>query len=463
MSLVNDKNFGGNLTPYKPGSIREAWTLMLPMILTATSMSLMLFFDRLILAQFSTKAMTAAASVGVIVAAIQCALMSIASIAETFVGQHNGAQDFKRVAEPVWQMIWFSLSTIIVTTPLAFFGADFLIADSFYELGAPYFKYLMLFSPLAPLYCALASFFIGLGSPKIVTIVMIIGNIVNISLDYILILGIEGWIEPMSTRGAAIATNIAFVIQCVILGYLFLRKQYRLKYQTNDFRLKVKPLIECLKIGTPSAVSHMIELGAWAVQMNMMARVSEIHITVIAIGQSIFLLFLFISDGMSKGIGAIASNYMGAKKYEIIPKTFISGLKIHFMIIACVLIIFALFHTQLIEAFIEGDYSPEALDKVVYFSKWALVWVWCFLLAEGVVWISVGILTAAGDTKFIMGVNSFNAWAFGILPLYLGVVLNDVSPAAAWFLVALYGAINMLTFLWRYRTGAWRINRVRKN
>lgn len=273
MSSAHGVSFQGKLTPHAPGSLKEAWSVVIPLILTSTSMSLMLFFDRLIVAQYSTKAMAAVASAGIIVATVEFTFMAIANIAEVFVGQHNGAQEYKRVAEPVWQMIWFSLSTTVIALPLAFYGGAFLVPHAQHELGLPFFKYLMMFSPLVPLFGALSSFFVGLGKAKVVTFVTIFGNLLNILLDYILILGVKGWIDPMGTKGAAIGTNIALGCQCLILLGLFLNAKNNGQYATRRWHFKKKPFLGCLKIGTPSAISHLIELGAWSTQMSLMALV----------------------------------------------------------------------------------------------------------------------------------------------------------------------------------------------
>lgn len=453
----------GSLTRYPPGSFRESWHLIFPMILTTASISLMMFADRVILAQYSTKAMTAAASAGIIVVTFEIALLGIAGIAEVFVGQHNGAQDYKRTAEPVWQMIWLSLLSMILFVPIALFGAEFFVADPFDNLGVPYFRGLMLFGFLTPLNGALSSFFVGLGKPRIVTWIVGLGNAINIILDIILILGIQGWIEPMGTLGAAIATNIALGLQSLILFCLFLRKKYGTTYGSYDFRFKLKPFWDCVKIGAPTSISHFVELSAWSFQLNVIAMVSEIHVTVVAVGQSIFLLFMFIADGLSRGLSSIASNYMGAQNYDIIPQCFFSAFKILLIFALSVLLIFIFYSHEMIHLLVQGDYPPEILKKINIFSHQSLKWVWLFIFVDGIVWICVGILTAAGDTKFIMIANGFNAWFFGILPLYICVIYFKMPPSVAWLVISFYGVINMSTFYWRYRAGSWRVNRVRLN
>lgn len=462
MNTQTKTSVKGALTSHKPGSMIEAWGLMYPMMLTAFSMSLMMFADRLILALYSTKAMTAATTASMAVFTVSVSLVGIAGIAETFVGQHNGARDYKRVGEPVWQMLWFCLMSFSVCLPLAYYGAELLVVDPFDDLGVPYFKWLMYFLPLFPASVVFASFFIGLGMPKIVTIVTILANIINIGLDYGMVLGIEGFLEPMGTAGAAIATTISKLFEVGVMGALFLQRKYHLKYNTRDFKFKFKPFWDCLKIGTPSSVSHMLELSAWTVMMHIMARASEVHVTVLAVGQSIFLLFIFISDGMSKGIGAIVSNYMGAKNMDIIPKTFAASFKILCIFMGLVFLIFAFFNYELVHALVEGDYPPDVMAMIIYYSRWSLVLLGGFLFFDGLTWLIIGILTAAGDTKFVMVCNGLSAWIFGILPLLIMVTYFNPNPVVAWSVIMLYGVGNFCIFYWRYKSGSWRVNRIRK-
>src|SRR5262245_51493661 len=180
------------LTKFPQGSMRELWTISLPLMISLLSGSLMLFLDRLLLAQASIDCHNACTNAGVFAAAVQFPFLSTASIAEVFVGQYNGAGQKYKLGEPVWQMIWLSLFTSVIFIPLGLFGGQlFFTIPSLSELEQLYFGWIMLFAPFFCLASALTTFYIGQGHVKFVTVVVILANVVNVGLDLLLIFGVS--------------------------------------------------------------------------------------------------------------------------------------------------------------------------------------------------------------------------------------------------------------------------------
>ena len=85
-----------------------------------------------------------------------------------------------------------------------------------------------------------------------------------------------------------------------------------------------------------------------------------------------------------------------------------------------------------------------------------LRYVWLYIVFDGMVWIIAGILTAAGDTRFIMVTNSTCAWLLGVIPTSLMLTYLSVPPSIAWLMPALYAFINALCFILRYRSSNWQ-------
>ncbi|MBM3610878.1 MAG: hypothetical protein FJX18_05085, partial [Alphaproteobacteria bacterium] len=134
-----------SLTSYPSGSLGEIFTLALPMMLTALSNNLMLFLDRIILGHYSLDAMNSAAAAGSVTLPFVFGGYAITAIAEVFVGQRNGARKYSLVAQPVWQMLWFSLILMLFFIPMGLFMGPFILVDSFLKEGLPYYQWLMCF------------------------------------------------------------------------------------------------------------------------------------------------------------------------------------------------------------------------------------------------------------------------------------------------------------------------------
>ena len=286
-----------------------------------------------------------------------------------------------------------------------------------------------------------------------------LANIINVLLDLLLIFGWEPFVPAMGISGAAIATGVSQTFQALVLFCAFFKKSNRINYGTGAWQLKIKPFIECIKVGFPNAFAHVLEILAWVVFMRMMTSLGHEYITVVAVAQSIFFLFTFITEGISKGASAIAANMIGAKEWHLVWKLFRSGVKFYCQVFLVLGLVLVVFPEPLIRWFIPM-HAAEASEPLVVILKDACFWVWIFFLFDGITWLSVGLLTAAGDTRFVMKVGSLSVWLFALVPIYIFVVRMGHKADVAWLITAFYGFMNCCIYLWRLRSGKWKANQI---
>ena len=383
--------------------------------------------------------------------------LGIASIAEVFAGQFNGAKEYFKAASPTWQMILFSLMCFPIFIILAEFGGPIFLTDYHYhDYALPYYKWIMYFSISFAIQTSISAFFIGTGKVKVITIASISANILNILLDFLLIFGIKGILPSFGTKGAAIATGFAQIFQIGFLLIFFFSSKNRKKYKTHHLTFKPKLLKKCLRIGTPSAIGHMIEITAWAIVMNMMALIPGAFLTIMAVGQNLFAVIAFANSGLQKGVSTVAANLIGAKNYLKVTKTWFSAIKLLLIFSAIVSLVLLVYPDPLINAFLEKETSKESIASLFSLLRISCIFLWIYFLVDGLTWISAGILTAAGDTIFIMLMNALGAWFFALLPIYFFVYKNPTWPPLVWVLMDFYGIMNAICFYLRYRYGKWR-------
>ncbi|MFT4553131.1 MAG: MATE family multidrug resistance protein [Chlamydiales bacterium] len=449
------------LTRHPEGSIKEMFAISFPLMLSVLSGSVMLFLDRLILAKFSLEAMNAAAAAGMVIFVFHYGAIGISSIAEVFVGQHNGAGEKDKAASPAWQMIWFSLFCWPVFFAIAHWGGPLFLADYHYESHAlPYFQWLLYFGPLFPMQTAISAFFIGIGSVRIVTKAAIIGNVLNVILDILLVFGFREIIPAMGCEGAAIATVISMFIQVLVLLSSFLNKHYNLQYGTRRYGFKIQVFWNCLKVGVPSAMGHMIEISAWALITRLLIGVGEDHITVAAMGQCFYALISYAMEGLQKGITTISANFLGARKPALILKAWKSAVRLLFIYALLVAPILLLYPDPIISFFLSDDMNPERLIHLTAMLRITAACIFFYFVLDGLTWISAGVLTAAGETTYVMIINTVTTWTFAVLPVYFLVVQGDCPPSYVWVILNGYAAINALCFYLRFRKGSWKTKRL---
>ncbi len=441
------------LTKFPIGSLREMWQISYPLMLAFLSGSMMMVADRIYLTHYSLEALTACVNGGITVFLFTILPMLTAGIAEVFVGQYHGANEHKRMGEPVWQMLWLSLFTIPFFFLLAAYAGPYLFAGTGNEaLEIAYFSTLL---PFAPLMCAgpaLGGFFAAKGSVKMVTLCTVVMNVINVGLDPLLIFG-WGPFPEMGITGAALATGIAHTIGVALYLSIFLRSPYRKRYGTGDWSFRPSAFWHYAKVGLPGGLSHFNEMIGHFFFFRLVIMAGGYGMTIMSLVQSVYISGFFILEGTSKAVSAIVSNLIGARQHALIDKVLLSAIKLItlFSLLFAVLIVGnpeALFSLMMAEQDRSLLLDPLFLEPLIR-TCW---WVSLFFFADGLYWIFVGALTAAGDTKFILAAGVVCTWLVYFLPVYLALHVFEASIDVGWMAIAISSFVLAATFFVRYRT-----------
>lgn len=455
-SAKKNKIENASIIIYSGSYLKELWRTCVPLMISALSGTLMIFLNRIVLAKYDTHAMLATSTAANIFTVFQFGITSLAMIAEVFVGQFNGAKQYQQVGKPVWQMIWLSLFSGLVLIPLGLFANTFFVPAEFIKEGAPYLKWMMIFGPLFPMISALSAFFIGRGEVRTITIAAILGNILSVLLAIVFVFGIPGILFPQGAKGIAFATGIAEMIMAGSLFWLFLKPEYRQRYHTHLWRFDGALFLKCMHIGLPNALGHVLATAAWACAMYLLSKRSLDHITVISIGFCIWGLFSFITEGLQKGVTALAANSIGAKQTSALKEILVAGLGLQFSLALILAIPLVLMPELLLDLFI--PLSNEASQQSTHLTdlvKLSCRWLWLAYLFDGMAWVVDGILTAVGDTKFIMLMNSIGTWLLCILPIYFFVFEMQSGPMVTLQCVTVFSVILFLSYYLRYKKQKW--------
>lgn len=413
----------------------------------------MIFTDRIFLAHYSIDTLNASVNAGTLAWALMAGVGMITAMSEVFVAQYNGAKQHKRLGIPAWQMVWFALFSFALFIPMAIWGGPAIFGNDLYAgLEIQYFRWLMVFGPSYAIMMAFAGFFIGRGKTKLLIWLAIIANVLNISLDWVLIFGVKGWIPEMGIQGAAIATCLGYLFEAVVLAFIFLRKENRENFGTDQWRLNWQEMKKCCKIGIPQGTFCTFEIFGLAVFYWMMTDLGEKHITISSICQSFAILLSFFCDGLSRGAAAVAGNFIGSKRYDLVHKVLKSGLvllSVFSVAIAMILVIDPADTIRLL--FIQNpDPALEASLKICMAFSFA------YIVLDGMRWVFSGLLVAAGDTLFLLIAGSVSVWIFLLAPMYLIVVKQNLAVEYAWGLMTLYAAIFFAVYWARFKQGAWQ-------
>lgn len=440
------------LSKFPTASLRELVYLSLPLILSLFSASFMGFCDRFFLARYSLAAMQGSVHAGALCMLFQVPVMRIVAMSQVFVGLYYGSKQLHKIGPAIWQMIWISILSMIVTLPLSYFVAPFFFEGTSIEgYAKTYFTTFMTANFLFPLGTTLSSYFMGRGRSTIIFITTFFSHGLNIGLDYIFIFGVEGYFPSLGVFGAALASIISQFIFCTILLFAFIRKEDQETFQTHRFHFDWENFWSLLRVGLPRAIARVILLTVWVCISRLMTIKGGDHLLVLSVGASLILLFTFINDGMLQGMITVASNIMGSKNYNKIWTLVRSGAILLVITSSLLAIPYLFFPEFTLSFFFTTPLAPESLQIL----KKSCLWLWVFFFCYGVNTIGHSLVTASRDVTFYMFSILF-VWVTSYLPIYIAIEFMDLSPDKLWLFLAFDSLIFGILFLIRASKEKWK-------
>ncbi|MEZ8427729.1 MATE family efflux transporter [Vibrio cyclitrophicus] len=234
---------------------------------------------------------------------------------------HQGEKD----TQGAKQILATGLTLLLAITPIVS-AVLFLFADNFlfwqgaegrvYELGLQYLHILIGASVFTWGSIAMPFLLRNDDSPNLATILMIVGAVINIVLDYLFI-ALYGW----ELMGAALATAIAqFVVTALGLAYFFSHRA-NLRLRWNELRLKLDVIPQIFSIGTSSFFMYAYGSMMVALHNALFSQYGDqLMIGAYAILGYIVTVYYLTAEGIANGMQPLVSYNHGARNQANIRK-----------------------------------------------------------------------------------------------------------------------------------------------
>jgi MATE family multidrug resistance protein len=447
------------LTRHPVGSLREVWAMSWPLMISLLSTSFMMFVDRLMLSKHSSAELNALVTGGLAYYIFLLLPMCICEISEVLVGRLHGEGSVQKIGRAVWQMVLFAF----ILTPLFGIIAVFAPDIVFYKSDnisneTIYFKTLMNFGPFVCASLAFSGFFIGTGKMRFIVYAMLLANIFNLILGYLLIFGYKN-IPSLGIYGAALATGISQIFQMALFILFFLKKQNRATYGSSHIGFPLQYMKEGIRIGLPAGLGKVVEVLAHFFFFRIVMMAGAMHMTLVVLVGSFYIGASFISEAQSKGVSSIIANLLGAEKRNCVHKVLRSAFKLEVIFFILFSLFLFFFSQAFLRFFLPTDCLHYLQDQAFLdLFHQCILYLSLFFLFDGLGWILVGCLTAAGDTKFVFYVSTLLNWLGYTLPTYILINLFQKGANTAWAVIAVYSVIGFLLYYWRFRSGRWLKN-----
>ena len=201
-----------------------------------------------------------------------------------------------------------TLGLLFTTPALKFFGAT----DTILPYARDYIRIIMMGWVIQTIGFGLNNFIRGEGNPRMAMLTMLIGSILNMTLDPVFIFGL-GW----GMKGAATATVIAQTISTAWVLYYFLSGRSILKIKVKYFRLEKAVVWRILAVGFAPFVMHITDSMMSALVNNQLKIYGgNLGISVLGIIISLMMIIFMFIIGVSQGVQPIIGYNYGALKYD---------------------------------------------------------------------------------------------------------------------------------------------------
>ena len=431
----------------------------MPIIGMTVSRMAMGFVDFWMVSQLGTEAQAAISPATVFVFALACLGMGAAQSVQTFVSQADGRGEPWRGGAYAWQSFYLALLCGLATLPVAWSTPAWLGTFASWAGHAPGvarleidYVQIALWSVAPATVCAgLNGFFMGIQRARVGLVAVLISLVVNVLGNWVLIYGHLGF-PAMGVAGAAIATVIGWCVRAAVLTGVFLLPEFDARFRTRrSWRPSLEKLAGIARIGGPTSVQWLIDIGAWVVFMSV---IIPPYGTVAMAASNIGLQLMHLSFMPAVGIGiALCTKVgfvIGEGRPDAATRLVRRALRLTGGYMGLIGLLFVLVPGPLLRAFTNDP-------QVIELGRQVLLWAAIFQIFDAMGITYMNALRGAGDTRVPAIIVAFCCW---VIFIGGGLICSRALPALGihgpWACCTAYITLLGLLLMARFRSGVWR-------
>lgn len=257
-------------------------------------------------------------------------------------------------------------------------------------------------------------------------IIIIIGNVLNVILNYLLIFGYWGFPE-MGTAGAALSSLISRVF--MVFGILVIFRYWKnLWSYLSEVRLnvyKASYFKKVLSLGIPSSFQMTFELTAFSAAAIIMGLIGKVELASHQIAINLASMTFMIATGLAMAATIRVGNQLG--KGDIIK---VKDAGYSAMIQITLFMVFTAIVFILTRHFLPTIYmdDPEVISIAAYLLLAAAI----FQIPDGIQVITLSVLRGLQDVRVPTIITFLSYWLLGIPCSYIFAITLDWGPIGVW-------------------------------
>ena len=425
--------------------------LAVPAVIENFFQTMLGFADTFFVAQIGLDEVSAVGVTNAILAIYFAIFMAIGVGVNVLMANATGAGDYERASKVAQQGVILASIVGILTGVLTLIFAEPLLSllgveQQVLEIGVVYFRIVAVPSILMAYMFVMSSILRGVGDTKSPMKAVIIANIVNIILDYILIFGFL-FIPALGIVGAGLAGVIARLVGTFVL-ILYIKKNNQIMFQKNWWRFDKVYQKELLGLGAPAAGERLAMRIGQVVYFGFIVALGTSTFAAHQIAGNIETFSYMIAYGFAAAATIIVGKQVGAGNYEEAKSyaKLISILSAVFMVFMGVLLF-------ILGEWIGGFFSedPVVVSEIGIALKIAAL----FQPFLAILLILTGAYQGARNTKYPMYLTTIGMWLIRTLFVYLLAIQMQLGIAGVWVAIGIDIVIRAVVMWYRMEKDKW--------
>ncbi|HSB52897.1 MAG TPA: MATE family efflux transporter [Gemmatimonadales bacterium] len=268
----------------------------------------------------------------------------------------------------------------------------------------------------------------ALGRMRPILVTIVVANLVNAVLNWLLIFG-HGGFPAMGAVGSAWASTIARLFMAVLLPLLAWPLLRQTVLPLRRAVLEPRPLLRMLRLGAPIGAQHQLEYGVFGVVGLLMGSMGTVQVAGHQVALNLASITFMVPLGLSSAAAVVVGRAVGRNDAESAWESAQGALLVAVAFMGTTAICFLLLPQPLARIY---TVAPEVLAVAGALIPLAGV----FQVFDGIQVTSIGILRGLGDTRTPMIIGVLGFWLVGLpVSLLLAFRLNLGAPGLWWGLV----------------------------
>ncbi len=279
----------------------------------------------------------------------------------------------------------------------------------------------------------------GLSFTRTAMIITLSANGVNVGLNYLLIYGYWGFPE-LGLNGAGVATLIARILMAVIMAAYVLRARWFPVMVLSFAQLRQVLFIRMLKIGIPTGLQYIFEVGAFSFASIMMGWLGATALAAHQIALNLAAVSYMVATGLAAAATVRVGNQLGRKDFINLRQVGFSAIVMSLVLMSLSALAFITLNHWLPSLYIDEIPVIELAGSLLIIAAF-------FQLSDGVQAVALGALRGMADVKIPTIITLVAYWVIG-LPVGYGFAFGlGWGPQGVWvgLLLSLTIAAVLLT------------------